>query len=299
MADYLLKEWLTFEEAASWLSDQSGKLYNAQTIQRAVTSFRLPAHYWPTDHAEIGLFELQLLPGAYISDWRESGFRPLCESPMHLDTDRCVLADLIEGPVPFHQYEFFIESQIKRPTELIGISALLNADELYGCYRLDDQGRPASIFSGPYQALIHLADLEEMLAGLPLPRQRSPHEIESQVWRIGGTGEMLTRSRSTVQWFSYPESIVTDSTPSSTGDEKPATLRALGFATHLIAQLGQELDEKESIPSKQKGFTRGETPNISAISRQLAAIAKLLNHEGHGVKGEGFQKILRSALREI
>lgn len=297
MADYLLKEWLTFEEAASWLSDQSGKLYSAQAIQRTVTSFRLPAHYWPTDHAEIGLFELQLLPGAYISDWRESGFRPLCESPMHLDTDRCVLADLIEGPVPFHQYEFFIESQIKRPTELIGISALLNADELYGCYRIDDQGRPASIFSGPYQALIHLADLEEMSAGLPLPRQRSPHEIESHVWRMGGTGEMLTRSRSTAQWFSYPENTIADH--SAQEEQRPSNLRTLGFAAHLIASLSEKIDASESIPSKRQGLARGGKPNVQAISKALAEIAKSLNHEGHGVQGDGFQKQIRSALREL
>ena len=97
MADYLLKEWLTRDEAACWLSDQTGQTYTETSIQRALNTFRLTAHYWPTDNAEIGLFALTLRTGK--SDWRTSGLTPLPESPLHLDTERCSLSYVVDGPV--------------------------------------------------------------------------------------------------------------------------------------------------------------------------------------------------------
>lgn len=295
MADYLLKEWLTLDEAACWLSDQTGQTYTETSIQRALNTFRLPAHYWPTDNAEIGLFALTLRPGK--SDWRTSGLTPLPESPLHLDTDQCSLSYVVDGPVPLPNYELFSENQARHFPRPIGIFTPTGDGELNGCYRIDENERPACITTGSSQVLIHLADLQEFKEGLPLPPQRPSHNLYIETSRLAGTNRTIIRSRSSANWFSYPDAIK----QADISDEKGTlpVLRALGFATHVIAEIGAHLDAKETIASNRKNFMRGGKPNVSAIARTLTKVASDLRHTGHGTTGEGFQKLLSAGLREV
>lgn len=85
MPDYLFKEWLTFAEAAAWLTDATGKHFSADAITRAVMTARLPAHYWPTDGAEIGVFTLHMQSNAMHQEL--SGLKPMAESPTGLDLE--------------------------------------------------------------------------------------------------------------------------------------------------------------------------------------------------------------------
>jgi hypothetical protein len=295
MADYLLKEWLTLGEAACWLSDQTGQTYTETSIQRALITFRLPAHYWPTDNAEIGLFALTLGPGK--SDWRTSGLTPLPESPLHLDTERCSLSYVVDGPVPLPHYELFSENQARQSPRPIGIFTPTGDGELNGCYRIDENERPACITTGSFQVLIHLADLQEFKEGLPLPPQRPPHNLYIETSRLVGTNGVHIRSRSSADWFSYPDAIKQVDSANEKGSLP--TLRALGFAAHVIAEIGAHLDSKETIASNRKNLMRGGKPNASAIARALTKVASDLRHTGHGTTGEGFQRLLSAALREV
>lgn len=294
MADYLLKEWLTPEEAACWLSDQTGQTYTEASIQRALKTFLLPAHFWPTDNAEIGLFSLTLKPGK--TDWRTSGFTPLPESPLQLDMDQCSLAYVVDGPVPLPHYELFAENFARECPRAIGIYTPTGDGELNGCYRIDDQGRPTCITEGSSQVVIHVADLQALKEGLPLPPQRPGHSLFIETSRLIGTDTTIVRTRSSAKWLSYPEVAAPTNTV-----EKGALplLRALGFAAHLIGEIGSQVDSNEAIPGRRKGYMRGGKPNISAIARRLSEVASGLRHTGHGNTGEGFQKLLSAALREI
>ena len=76
-------------------------------------------------------------------------------------------------------------------------------------------------------------------------------------------------------------------------------MRALGFAAHLIAELGAKLDALERLPSQHLDFRRGDRPNASRIADALADIAKTKRHEGHGVRGAGFRKLIAQALKSV
>lgn len=154
--------------------------------------------------------------------------------------------------------------------------------------------------SGSFQTLIHIADMEQLSKNLPLPMPQRPHSLLLESAYVVGIDQRLIRARTSVQWFSYPDSSATaESKPVSSDKRAEPLLRALGLATHLIAKLGTELDARETVPSHRRGYTRGASPNVAAIARTLADIAEELRHEGHGFKGDGFQKLLSAALREV
>jgi hypothetical protein len=145
--------------------------------------------------------------------------------------------------------------------------------------------------------LIHLADLQEFKEGLPLPPQRPPHNLYIETSRLVGTNGVHIRSRSSADWFSYPDAIKQVDSANEKGSLP--TLRALGFAAHVIAEIGAHLDSKETIASNRKNLMRGGKPNASAIARALTKVASDLRHTGHGTTGEGFQRLLSAALREV
>ena len=298
MPDYLFKEWLTFPEAAAWLTDATGKHFSADAISRAVMTARLPAHYWPTDGADIGLFALRMQPDAMPQEI--PNLKPMAESPFYLDMQQSKILCLVDGPVPFAQYEIFHRRLQSSNPSPIGISAFLDKHKLYGCYRIGENVQPISMSSGSFQTLIHIADMEQLSKSLPLPIPQKSHSLLLESAYVVGFDQRLIRARSSVQWFSYPESSnAAESKPVSTDKRAEPLLRALGLATHLIAKLGTELDARETVPSHRRGYTRGASPNVAAIARTLTGIAEELRHEGHGFKGDGFQKLLSAALREV
>lgn len=297
MSDYLMKEWLTFEEAASWLSDQTGKQVRSSVILNAARSHRLPVHYWPTDRKPIGLFAIETLPG--VSPWKGSGFKPMPESPLMLDIEQCLLLCDVDGPVPVRHFEIFYENRVRGFSRPIGLSVLDHEPDIYGCYRLGPSGELACITAGEYDFVVHLGDLEQMHQGLPLPKPRPPHDIQIYAETLVGTDETVERALSTVGWLTCPLSEAESVVAPPRLQRGTNLLRALGFATHLIAELGEKLDMQAEIASDAKGYCRNKKPNAAAIARELARVAKMLKHDGHGVKGDGFEKLLRAGLDEV
>ncbi|MCY0577830.1 hypothetical protein OVV35_26575, partial [Klebsiella pneumoniae] len=81
MSDFDFKDWLTFEEAADWLSRKTGESYSAEAITRAALKNRIQAYYWPKDGAEIGLFtNLMPLPPGYEDSPQIAHGGPFLES---------------------------------------------------------------------------------------------------------------------------------------------------------------------------------------------------------------------------
>lgn len=137
MTSYAFKEWLTFDEAAAWLTDNTGHSYDEPAISRAALNGRLPVHYWPTDDVNIGLYRLSLLPGA----------GDVVESPLNLDSDACAVVCLIDGPIPIRLYQLFLSAErISTHGRPVGLSADVDATDLYGCYRIGENDRPENIF---------------------------------------------------------------------------------------------------------------------------------------------------------
>lgn len=132
-----------------------------------------------------------------------------------------------------------------------------------------------------------------------MPAPMPPHGLIFCEGLFQTLGQTLCLARSTVNWSSYPN---VDAQPEITAepDQRPEPLlRALGLATHLIAELGSKLDEHERLLSRRRRYTRGTSPNLTAISKALAVTAAKLRHEGHNFQGAGFEKLLRQALKEI
>ncbi|VVP18912.1 hypothetical protein PS870_03717 [Pseudomonas fluorescens] len=298
MTSYLFKEWLTLAEVADWMTDKTGKPFDTEVIRRAVLTQRLPAHYWPTDGAEIGLFTIQFKD---IDQPNKDKLTPLVESRLLIHTQQCELLAPFISPVPFTHYEIFYKNQHRNPERPIGISALLAEPNFYGCYRINENDLPVCMTSGSFQVLVHLNDLEVFFNDMPLPKPREPHNVILETGLLTGIDQMFTCARSSAPWLtSAPlDDIVLDSGPVTPEKRTEPVLRALGLAAHLIAELGAELDARQPIASHRRSYTRGTSPNISAIARGLAETSTRLKHDGYGFKGEGFQKLLSAALREI
>lgn len=291
MTSYAFKEWLTFDEAAAWLTDKTGSPYDEQAISRAALNGRLSVHYWPTDDVEIGLYRLALLPN--------SG--DVVESPLHLDNERCEVVCLIDGPIPIRHYQLFQSAaQTVISNRPVGLSARPNEDELYGCYRIGDEDRPTSVTQGNYKVLVHLSDMEQLQKNLPMPAPMLSHDLVFGECFLPAAGQRFYLASSSVSWSRYPDAEqlqpVATAAPESLSEP---LLRALGLAAHLIAELGGKLDEHEQLVSHRRRYMRGSSPNITAISKALATTAVKLRHEGHNYQGAGFEKLLRQALRSV
>ncbi|MBN0963124.1 hypothetical protein JTL92_35085, partial [Pseudomonas aeruginosa] len=95
-----------------------------------------------------------------------------------------------------------------------------------------------------------------------MPNITPPHGLALGIAEFPYTNQVLCLARSTLHWSNYPDLEFSSQHTSAGQSTTVPLLRALGFATHLIAQLGQELDALESLPSKRKRLTRGNSPNV-------------------------------------
>lgn len=289
MGIYTFKEWLSFEEAAAWLTDSTGDSYDANSILRLALKGRVPVHYWPTDDAEIVIFRINMQANL-----------PLLEGAAKLDLDVCEPVCTVFGPVPISNFRMLYPSIQKSHAGVVGLSFPHESPENYGCYRLGEDDRPQSIAHGEYELLIHLDDLETMREGLPLPKHCQPHTLLIPTLRSASLPDPIYIARSTADWHDLPDSDLPLPKPAheSVASSEPL-LRALGVAAHLIAALGKQLDSHEQIESKKKRYAKGSLPNVSKISQAMAEAAAELRLEGHNFKGAGFSKLLTKALREL
>ncbi|TFB41447.1 hypothetical protein [Pseudomonas sp. F01002] len=293
MGIYTFKEWLSFEDAAAWLSDATGESYDENSILRLALKGRVPVHYWPTDDAQIVLYRVE---------HDLASVNPVVEAFVRLDLSGCEPICLVDGPVPIRNFGiFFPSSQNNKAPGMVGLSAYPEEESgEYGCYRLGEDDRPQSIIEGRFEVLIHLSDLQQLRAGLPMPRARQPHDLIMGYANIDGVMESFPLARSTAEWSDYPDSDLP--LPQLVGDPESKTeplLRVLGLAAHLIADLGKQLDAHEQIESSKRRYMKGVDPNISRISQALADVASGIRLEGHNFKGAGFSKLLTKALREL
>lgn len=293
MGIYAFKEWLNFEEAAAWLSDATGSSYTENSVFRLALKGRVPVHYWPIDDALIALYRVaQDLP--YVN--------PVIEAFVRLDLSGCEPISLVDGPIPIRNFGIFYSSaQNKKASGMVGLSAYPQEESgEYGCYRLGEDDFPRSIIDGGFEILIHLSDLQQIHADLPMPRARPPHELSIGYLTTNGVIDPIPLARSSVKWSDYPDSDLP--LPQSANEPEAKTdplLRALGLAAYLIADLGKQLDAHEQIESSKRRFVKGSSPNVSRISQALADTAGELRLEGHNFKGAGFSKLLTKALREL
>lgn len=284
MTSYAFKEWLTFDEAAEWLSDATGKTFGSDAIERVAINGVLPVHYWPTDGAEIALFSIKVDRPEFT----------LLEGLPEIALEQCEITYPIVGPVPFSDYGLFLIAQEKKHLKPIGITAGFT-DEIgvFGCYRVDEANRPVSITSGAFEVLVHISDLELLSKDLPFPKRLPSHHIRVGVLKTHGYDQSVQVAVSSL--LTTTDGFLSGDAD-SLGKGKVPLLRALAFATHLIAKLGDQIDQSAQQPSHRKNFSRGGSPNISAISKALAEVSTELRYD---FKGEGFQKLLREALNEI
>jgi len=292
MAIYAFKEWLNFEEAAAWLSDVTGDIYDESSLFRLALKRRLQVHYWPTDDAQMVLYKIgNGLPSA----------NPVIEAFVRLDLDSCEPVCMVDGPIPIRNFEiFFSSTQNTIARGVVGLSAYPQESGEYACYRLGQDDRLLSVTEGQFEVLIHRSDLEQTRVELPMPQVQQPHELMMGYLTNGGGIDPIPLARSSVKWSDYPDSDLP--LPRSTNEPEGKTeplLRALGLAAHLIADLGKRLDAHEQIESSKRRFVKGGSPNVSRISQALADTAGELRLEGHNFKGAGFSKLLTKALREL
>jgi hypothetical protein len=293
MAIYAFKEWLSFEEAAAWLSDATGSSYSENAVFRLALKGRVSVHYWPTDDAEVALYRVA---------HDVLSVRPVIEAFLQLDLDSCEFISRVNGPIPIRNFEiFYSSSQNKKASGMVGLSAYLHGEpEEYGCYRLAEDGRPQSIVNGSFEVLLHLSDLQQIHDDLPMPGPREVHRLYIGYITNGGLIDPIPLAYSSVKWRDYPDSDLPLLRPASESESKSEPLlRALGLAAHLIADLGKQLDAYEQIESSKRRFVKGGSPNVSRISQALADVAGELRLEGHNFKGAGFSKLLTKALREL
>lgn len=306
MSSYEFKEWLNYSEAAAYLSDRTGRKYDADAIDRAANHDLLRVHYWPTDNAQLGVFQvvfdekrIKKLP---------SFFERSVESAMPVHLDRFDLLLPFEGPVPIMHYQVFAMNCRAPHRSPIGITVQVNPlDEgLFvagGCYRVGDQGEAISLKDGTYDYFIHVTELEELAKAIPdVPRQPplicNFNLIKS---RDENDSEDYAFIHSSTPYMRYPEVAregAGKSIPSvMKAPKRPEPmLRTIGLAAHLIAELGDQLDAYETIATRKKGLSCGEKPNCSTIARELARIAAEHNFD---LKSDGFSKTLSAALKYL
>lgn len=316
MSIYAFKEWLSFEEAAAWLSDSTGTNYESGSLMALALKGRVPVHYWPTDNAQIALFKVEPVVPNY---------KPLLESFVRLDHVNCEAFCLVDGPVPIHNFQvLFTSLQNKVATGTVGIGTSIDGEETYGCYRLGNDEQPKSVTLGEYELLIHLGDLEQVKRSLPMPPICKPYSLAIGTTTMHGFPETFPLARSAADWRNYPDSDLPiaaqesaqanlhpalaglinqdgkdDDLTSEQEHQSEPILRALGLAAHLIAELGKQLDAHEQTESRKRRFSKGGSPNVLQISKALAKTANEIRLEGHNYKGSGFQKLLSKALRNL
>jgi len=298
MSNYHFKQWLSFDDAVSWLSDHTDMPFSVAMLETALTAKIINVHAWALDRPEIhvvGNFDeavIEKLPSPYLT---EAESRPSID--ISLLTDECIF----EGPIPLQDYEFFKTAMQRNTPNPLGITVFDGQGRTLVCYPLKDDDI-ASFSDERIAYLFHLNDLKAFAEKLPSPPQASSVLIKYLRLTLSGTDQSYVEASSNsagnapLSWdLPGPAS---ETTETERQDDEPA-LRALGFATHLLAELSAELDEKEKLPGRRLDFQRGGKPNVSRIADALADMAKSLRHDGHGVQGAGFKKILAQALDTV
>jgi len=298
MSDYHFKQWLSFDEAASWLSDHTDTAFTIAMLETALTARIITIHAWALDRPEVyvvGNFNEAITKKIPSHFFVEAENRP-CIDPSLL-IGECAF----EGPIPLQYYPVFKSAMERKTPNPLGITVVDEQGKQWVCYPVKDENI-ASFSDERIAYLFHLNDLKSFADQLPVPPAISPARIKYLKCTLQGTDQSYVEASSQiagnapVSWdLPGPHS---ENVQAEQLDDEPA-LRALGFATHLLAALSAELDAKEKLPGRRLDFQRGDKPNVSRIADALSDIAKSMRHDGHGVQGAGFKKILAQALASV
>ncbi len=298
MSDYHFKQWLSFDEAASWLTDHTETAFTRAMLDTALAARIINIHAWALDRPEthvVGDFKKAVTDKIPNHFFVEAEDRPGIDPS--LLTDECVF----EGPIPIQYYPAFKSAMERNTPNPLGITVMDEQGAQWVCYPL--RGDNIASFSDERIVyLFHLNDLKMFADQLPVPPQVIPNPIKYLRCTLQGTEQSYVEASSCIagnaplSWdLPGPDS---KSVQAEQVDDEPA-LRALGFATHLLAALSAELDAKEKLPGRRLDFQRGDKPNVSRIADALSDIAKSMRHDGHGVQGAGFKKTLAHALASV
>lgn len=295
MADYHLKDWLTIEEAAAWLTDRAGKDYTTDAVERALYKGILWPYYYP-QRGQLGLFRRQLHTENHTV--KPAG-QPL----------RFI------GPVTLYDYAGFKESAARRPTALIGsvlgktVGPPPEEDEYTyfddAVYLIGENNEAASLTSQPYKILIRARDLEAFSVD-PEPLPRPIYRTFPGVW---GACIDIHADEALTPGIDHPlsEHPLSEHPPGEQGqkvkDDLPA-IKALAFAIHLIADIADQFDTHRFGEDRPERSLRLKTkssrkPNPKRIAEQLKETATRLKSTGHGYGESGFYETLRRALNEL
>ncbi|MNC12891.1 hypothetical protein D3C75_606170 [compost metagenome] len=285
-----MSEWHTVASAANWLADHVGvRHYSADKLWRAIQQKTLQAHYWPVEPVTLGLFDL-------------------ADQTTHLSTEErlaCRLKAVISGPIPFDDYVSFsvslahaLDPELATWYDHVGIKVRDQfQNSLIGvCLAIDEMGHPLSLGKIDFVVLIHTDILLAYHQNLPASRELAPvmelskygddgRELQNWVARCAQTGGSIP--------FAEQREI-----PPNDEHSEPM-LRTLALAAHVIANLSEELDQKESKPGLHLNLKIDGRPNTRGIAMKLSDTAKELNYSGYGAGHRGFEERLRKALKAI
>lgn len=292
-----MSEWHTVASAANWLAEHIGvRHYSADKLWRAIQQKTLQAHYWPTEPVTLGLFDLadkttHLNLPKYINSTKGKFARPL--------------KAVINGPVPFDDYpSFSVSLALTHDPELAALDDHVGINvrdefqnSLIGvCLAIDEMGHPLSLAKVDFVVLIHTDILLAYHQNLPTSRELAPamelsqygddgKELRNWVARCAQTGGSIP--------FAEKRELPTDD------EHSEPMLRTLALAAHVIANLAEELDQKESKPGLHLNLRIDGRPNTRGIAMKLSDTAKELNYSGYGAGHRGFEERLRKALKTI
>ncbi|PMU11729.1 MULTISPECIES: hypothetical protein [unclassified Pseudomonas] len=292
-----MSEWHTVASAANWLADHIGvRNYSAEQLWRAIQQKKLQAHYWPVEPVTLGLFDLanqttHLNAPEYLNSTEEEFAYPL----------RAV----ISGPVPFDDYTSFsvsmaftLDPELATWNDYVGINVrdLFQSSPIGVCLAVDEMGHPLSLADIDFVVLVHTDILLAYHQNLPASRELAPvmevskygddgKELQNWVARCAQTGGSIP--------FAEQREHLTDD------EHSEPMLRTLALAAHVIADLAEKLDQKESKPGLHLNLRIDGRPNTRGIAMKLSDTAKELNYSGYGAGHRGFEERLRKALKTI
>lgn len=292
MVDYHFKDWLTIEEAAAWLTNNTGTSYSAAAVDRVIKKGFLWPYYYP-ERGQLGLFRRRI-------NLEDETVKPAGRPLQFI------------GPLALYDYAGFTETAARSPTALIG--SILGRSEVPppvedeyayfddAAYLVGENDEPISLTSQPYKILIRAADLEDFAAGFPNP-EPLPRPIYRTVPGVWAACFDIYADEAMTPGIDHPPLEQPTKEQSQEAKNDTPALKALAFAAHLIADLADQLDahmhgDKQS--SKRLGLKfRNGKPIVSKIAKQLEKTATDLKHTGHGFKKSGFQETLSKALNEL
>lgn len=330
MTPYSFRSWLTFAEAADYLSSKTNYQYTVQSIEDAVNSKTLRAFFYTPD--EIALY----------FDGRPSDlpvFITLAEWPHFLfdyESSQAWRAHIAENtPIPIMEYHEFCENiENRNKTNPCGITIYgPDGTVLGGAYSIGDNGQPCCITDTAFQLFIRKDELDELIKGGEARWRRDASNKQYMILGMLdfpaelGRASLLENPAGIPQMDEYIIRMLASETSNksepATNDTDtkglPAAQKALALSARLIAELGsllQEFAEHSNNPEKltelanaarkaygtKYGFGTKGKPRVDGISKQLSALAMELGHKDgagnpeHGYGPSGFQKTIKTAL---